>query len=152
MTQVGELERKTQNRVIRLFQDALGYAYLGDWHDRLGNRNIEDGLLRPFLVAQGYDNALIDRALTLLHRAADDQGKGSLRSQPGRLRLAALRRQGQARRRRPDADRLADRLEESREQSLRHRRGSDGRREPSATTNGPMSCCTSTASPWACWN
>ena len=37
-------ERKTQNRVIDLFRDDLGYQYLGDWTDR-DNSNIEDGLL-----------------------------------------------------------------------------------------------------------
>ena len=30
-SQVGDAERKTQNKVIRLFQDKLGYEYLGNW-------------------------------------------------------------------------------------------------------------------------
>jgi hypothetical protein len=29
---VGASERATQKRVIKLFTDELGYAYLGDWH------------------------------------------------------------------------------------------------------------------------
>jgi len=28
---VGQIERKTQQRVVKLFREQLGYAYLGDW-------------------------------------------------------------------------------------------------------------------------
>jgi type I restriction enzyme R subunit len=45
MSDVGKAERATQNRVVALFRDELGYDYLGDWSDRPGNSNIEDGLL-----------------------------------------------------------------------------------------------------------
>jgi type I restriction enzyme, R subunit len=34
---------------VKLFHDPLGYDYLGDWTDRVGNRNIEEDLLRTFL-------------------------------------------------------------------------------------------------------
>ena len=34
MISVGQRERATQNRVIKLFQAELGYRYLGDWHTR----------------------------------------------------------------------------------------------------------------------
>ena len=43
MTPVGQSERATQNRVIALFRDELGYRYLGGWTDRDGN--IEEELL-----------------------------------------------------------------------------------------------------------
>lgn len=36
----------TERNVIRLLRDNLGYAYLGDWTDRPGNRNAQ-GQLRP---------------------------------------------------------------------------------------------------------
>ena len=42
MNFVGQPERATQNRVIKLFCDELGYTYLGDWSDRPGNSNIEE--------------------------------------------------------------------------------------------------------------
>ena len=34
MSDVGKTERITQNRVIRLFYEELGYHYLGNWTDR----------------------------------------------------------------------------------------------------------------------
>ena len=40
MSTVGQRERATQERVIRLFQDHLNYAYLGNWADRDNNRNM----------------------------------------------------------------------------------------------------------------
>jgi len=42
---IGQPERVTQNRVIALFRDELGYRYLGDWTDREGNSNAEEKLL-----------------------------------------------------------------------------------------------------------
>ena len=76
MTSVGQREKVTQRRVVQLFREQLGYDYLGDWTDREGNRNIEEDLLRAFLRdRQGYDEALIDRALHLLTKAAGDSSK-----------------------------------------------------------------------------
>ena len=54
MSTVGQIEKRTQSRVVQLFQDQLGYDYLGNWIDRVGNANIEPGYLRPFLEAKGY--------------------------------------------------------------------------------------------------
>ena len=42
MTSIGQPERATQDRLIALFRDELGYRYLGDWSDRAGNSNIEE--------------------------------------------------------------------------------------------------------------
>ncbi len=76
MSSVGQLERKTQERVVRLFRDTLGYNYLGNWHDREGNGNIEESLLRAFLSdVQGYDDALITRAIHVLTKEAGDTSK-----------------------------------------------------------------------------
>ena len=65
----------TQDRVVRLFRDTLGYTDLGDYHEREGNSNIEEAYLRAFLARQGYTPEPIDRALYELRRAADDQSK-----------------------------------------------------------------------------
>jgi hypothetical protein len=42
-------ERATQDRVIALFTQQLGYRYLGNWADRAGNHCVEEGLLSAYL-------------------------------------------------------------------------------------------------------
>ena len=69
MSKVGAIERVTQNRIVKLFKDRLGYDYLGNWKDR-DNQNIERSLLKPFLKKQGYSDKLIERALRELDQAA----------------------------------------------------------------------------------
>ena len=70
MTTVGELEIRTQRRVIDHFRHRLGYTYLGDWKERPNNRNIEADLLTQFLAGQGHDPAIINKALDKLGKAA----------------------------------------------------------------------------------
>ncbi len=50
MTSIGKSERATQKRVITLFREELGYRYLGEWSDRDGNSNIEEGVLSERLT------------------------------------------------------------------------------------------------------
>ncbi|MBK8972116.1 MAG: HsdR family type I site-specific deoxyribonuclease [Hahellaceae bacterium] len=69
MSNVGQKERETQKRVVNFFQQALGYRYLGDWHDRQNNRNVEIDVLKPWLLKRGIDEALINRALRKLEIA-----------------------------------------------------------------------------------
>ncbi|BFU89322.1 MAG: restriction endonuclease [Nitrospira sp.] len=75
MTGVGQPERATQNRIIALFRDELGYRYLGDWSDRAGNSNIEEGLLSTYLTKTGYTQPQISRALYLLKTEADNHSR-----------------------------------------------------------------------------
>ncbi|MDW6092228.1 HsdR family type I site-specific deoxyribonuclease [Vibrio rhizosphaerae] len=70
MSVVGQKERVTQNRVVKFFQDQLGYAYLGNWEYRAENNNIETERLTQWLKKQGVSNALIVRALHKLDKAA----------------------------------------------------------------------------------
>ena len=64
MNQVGQIERLTQNRIVKLFQDNLKYYYLGDWQDRLHNSNIEENLLFNYLTKNaGYPEDLAKRAI-----------------------------------------------------------------------------------------
>ncbi|MGN8226727.1 type I restriction endonuclease subunit R [Gracilimonas sp. BCB1] len=72
-TDIGQKERNSQNRVVQLFKNRLKYDYLGDWQDREGNANVEEGYLRPFLEQQGYDPALIDKAMYELSTASGIQ-------------------------------------------------------------------------------
>src|SRR6266545_1788200 len=72
---VGKPERATQNRVIALFREELGYRYLGDWTDRDHNSNIEEGLLTDWLTRCGYSTPQINRALDILRREADNHNR-----------------------------------------------------------------------------
>ncbi|MEP7198656.1 MAG: type I restriction endonuclease subunit R [Chloroflexota bacterium] len=75
MSTVGQIERATQNRVVKLFRDVLKYDYLGNWEERENNRNIEESYLRAFLKRQGHSDTLISRALYEFNRVAGDQTK-----------------------------------------------------------------------------
>lgn len=76
-SQVGQIERKTQNRVVALFQKALGYRYLGNWEDREGNSNIEEEILQDWLLnTKKYSPNLISKALYEFGKVANDQSKG----------------------------------------------------------------------------
>ena len=76
MSTVGQIEKKTQQRVANLFQQALGYEHLGDWAERPNNANIEAELLRDWLLEQGVDANLASRAIFELNKAANDASKG----------------------------------------------------------------------------
>jgi type I restriction enzyme R subunit len=76
MSAIGQPERATQNRVIALFRDELGYRYLGDWTDRDANSNIEEELLADYLTKNGYTPAQISRAIYLLKIEADNYSRG----------------------------------------------------------------------------
>jgi type I restriction enzyme R subunit len=75
MSTVGQIEKKTQARIVALFRNQLGYDYIGNWIDRDGNRNIEEVWLRPFLKSRGHNEALINRALFELQKVATDQSR-----------------------------------------------------------------------------
>ncbi|MBY6349824.1 type I restriction endonuclease subunit R [Rhodococcoides corynebacterioides] len=70
MSDVGQIERKTQNRIVAMFRDKLDYEYLGNWEYREANSNVEAELLTQNLRARGYDDNLINRAVEKLDKAA----------------------------------------------------------------------------------
>ncbi len=73
MSRVGEIERVTQNRVVKLFTDKLGYKYLGNWEDRDNNRNVETGILRNYLREKGYGEKVIEKAINKLRKTVSNQ-------------------------------------------------------------------------------
>jgi type I restriction enzyme R subunit len=72
---IGQPERATQNRVIALFREELGYRYLGDWTHREGNSNIEEALLTEHLSKCSYSPAHISKAIYDLRTAAGHHGR-----------------------------------------------------------------------------
>ena len=75
MIDIGQPERITQNRIIALFRDELHYRYLGDWTDRPGNSNIEEGILSEWLKKRGYTPSQISAALYKLRTEADNHSR-----------------------------------------------------------------------------
>lgn len=75
MSKIGEVERRTQRRVARLFVDELGYDHLGNLSDG-DNRNIIEALLEHFLwTYQGFSeredgDALMRRAIAEVVKVA----------------------------------------------------------------------------------
>jgi type I restriction enzyme, R subunit len=69
MSNVGKKERVTQNRLLKLFREGLGYDYLGNWEERAGNYNLEQELLIKWLKRQGHDDKIIGKVLRELDKA-----------------------------------------------------------------------------------
>ncbi|MDI9831203.1 type I restriction endonuclease subunit R [Streptomyces sp. KAU_LT] len=69
MSNVGQPERETQNRVVRLFRSRLKYEYGGNLEDQ-NNTNVDQVLLRQNLLARGVDEELVNRAIQQLLTAA----------------------------------------------------------------------------------
>lgn len=78
MSVVGQIELKTQDRVIELFQEQLEYEYSGSWEYREENSHVEVELLTQNLLARGYDAALADKAIAELKKAASLGGGRTL--------------------------------------------------------------------------
>lgn len=62
MQQVGQVERKTQDRVVKLFVEELGYKYLGNLMEQ-ENSNVVPNLLYAFLKKQGYSEYVIKKSI-----------------------------------------------------------------------------------------
>lgn len=58
MSDIGQNERATQNRIVKLISKKLGYKYLGDFQDRANNQNIEKEILKKWLLGCGISEAL----------------------------------------------------------------------------------------------
>ncbi|MBK9579111.1 MAG: HsdR family type I site-specific deoxyribonuclease [Fibrobacteres bacterium] len=69
-------ERITQNRVLALFKDVLKYRYLGDWSDREGNSNIDEGILSDWLTSRNVPRQGIAAALHRLRTESMHSSRG----------------------------------------------------------------------------
>ena len=78
VSNVGQIERKTQERVVKILTGVLGYEYLGHWEYREGNSNVEVDLLIANLKARGYDDNLISRAVDRIKSEASLGGARDL--------------------------------------------------------------------------
>lgn len=64
---IGQIERKTQNRVVKLFQNTLNYRYLGNLNGQ-DNQNIREDDLTTWLAKRGVSAELINGAIMLLQK------------------------------------------------------------------------------------
>ena len=75
MPNIGDSERKTQNRVVKFFRDKLHYTYLGNLHDS-ENRNIMQERLHAWLLKQGYSEKLAANAIDALVKTSTNLQQG----------------------------------------------------------------------------
>ena len=75
MSSLSKPERATQDRVMALLRDELGYRYLGDWTDRANNSNIEEDLITRHLSGAAYSPAQISASLHRLRVEANNRNR-----------------------------------------------------------------------------
>lgn len=77
MNHIGKSERETQNRIIKLFQDDLGYEYLGNWEYEERFQPVEEDILLTYLKdVQGYSESLARKAVDEFVKAATNLPNG----------------------------------------------------------------------------
>ncbi len=146
MSDVGQIERKTQDRVLKLLREQLGYEYLGNWEYREGNSNVEVELLHAEPPARGYDDNLINKAIDQLEerrlaRWWPRSLRGQRRTSTGLLRYGVKVKPGIGEQ--TETVWLIDWKNPRRTTSRSPRRS----RSRGSTPSDPTSCSTSTASP-----
>jgi len=70
MSNIGDKERITQNRIVKLFNKKLKYEYLGNFEERSGNSNIEEKILTDWLDSRKVPQTLIAKVLRELDQAS----------------------------------------------------------------------------------
>lgn len=69
MSNIGDSERKTQNRVIDFFKNTLHYTYIGNLSEQ-ENSNIIEDKLSEYLKGRGYSQRLISGAIDKLKKTS----------------------------------------------------------------------------------
>jgi len=75
MPKINEAERRTQERVLKLFQGELGYASYGNLRDKI-NSNIDADKLTAWLIGRGYSASLSAKAVFELQKTAGNLQQG----------------------------------------------------------------------------
>lgn len=73
MSSIGQIERRTQDRVVRLFQERLGYTYLGNLKD-VPNSNLREQDFLAFLDSQEVLPEVAKRAFDKLESVSRGSG------------------------------------------------------------------------------
>ncbi|QBK76673.1 HsdR family type I site-specific deoxyribonuclease [Myroides odoratimimus] len=73
---INPIERITQNRIIQLFQEQLGYSYYGNWEKREHNSNVEQEILKRNLLKRGYSETLANKAVKEVYDLANTNAGG----------------------------------------------------------------------------
>lgn len=77
MSTVGQIERKTQDRVVKFFQERLGYEYGGNL-EAFENSNIDEDWLIQYLYSRGYDEEVVRKVLHAVETASSVGGVRTL--------------------------------------------------------------------------
>ena len=118
---IGPREAVTQRRVVEFFQNSLEYSYLGDWEER-GGENVEELLLRDWLLKQGHDEQIVKKAIQELSEGEGCRRRAlALRCEPRGVPAPPLWREGKTGGGRPTRHCPLYRLEVRREERVRHR-------------------------------
>jgi type I restriction enzyme R subunit len=73
---VGKLERETQNRVVAIMKNELQYRYLGNWEERENNSNVEESILTEWLLdKKKYNQNLVTKAIYEFTKVTNNQSK-----------------------------------------------------------------------------
>lgn len=67
MSKVGQIERETQNRLVKLLQDDLGYQYLGNWEKQYNSNLLVDNYL-AFQASRGILEDLAKKSFKELEK------------------------------------------------------------------------------------
>ena len=76
MPNIGDNERKTQNRVIKFFIDKLHYTYLGDLHDQANSNIMQDRLFKWLNHQKKYSEKLANKAIAELVKVSGNLQQG----------------------------------------------------------------------------
>ena len=71
MSRVGQIERETQNRLVKLLQEKLGYEYLGNWEKQY-NSNLVEAEYLAFQVSRGVPEDLAKKSFRELEMIASN--------------------------------------------------------------------------------